>query len=117
MFALFLRTAAIFIMVLTISLSALAHSADNLAYEKRMTARTIDNMMKYKVMNGHKVERKISGQAGIRGGRITATASYPDEHGGVCTITIEKELLILGYPGDYKLSRRCRMNGKEDDTV
>lgn len=117
MLAIFLRTAALFIMIITVTLSAMGHAADNLSYEKRVTAHTIDNLLRYKVLNGHSVEKNVSGRTGILGGHITATAEYPDEHGGICTVKIEKELLFLGYPGDYKLSRRCHMKGKKDKTV
>lgn len=109
----FLRVAAAIMILVTVSFSAKAHTENNLTYEKKIVTSSLENMMKYKVRTGNFIDNDIEGQTGLLGGSVEATARFMDHNGGVCTVTLHKELLFLGYPGDSKISKQCKITGKK----
>lgn len=117
MFRMFLRFAAILMMAFSMALSAQAFTNDNVTQQEHVMNGTIDNMMRYKVMNDRFLGKQVKGQSGILGGNIYASARYEDENGGICTVTVEKELGFLGASGAFKVSKRCKMEGKKGGTV
>ena len=111
--ATFVKTATIALWAILLT-STLACAADmvtqyNQKIEKQSMQQSLDHIMTRTMYNENIKSKTVKVSGNFLSGTVEAQSVYTSFRGDECRIIINKDLGLLGWPGESQIKRRCRI--------